>query len=306
MAFTLIAVNLATLALGSLFYGIYLVLFFISIYLLLQRYNATHTSHKSRQNSSVFKSTVFISAILLFLVVTAHWTTIVYRSFIAYVALQHGEGDEAEKFFKDHTQISEVIQGCFMSLAVLIGDSLIIHRLWVVWNHSKLVLVVPAVSIITLSVGSFVSLNITSHSTDVFGNTLLKINTVLTLVWIKVLLRMQDLSADCNGGIAFITWKIWRITKQSMPYLSSGTNLSHFLVIVVESAGIYACWAVLFAVTYETQSNLQSTVIQTAPALVGIVNALIHTRVGLGWTSEQTQGLPWPSSPLKFAGRDEI
>jgi len=291
MAFTLIAVNLATLALGSLFYGIYLVLFFISTYLLLRRYNATHTSHKSRQNSSVFKSTVFISAILLFLVVTAHWTTIIYRSFIAYVALQHGE--EAEAFFQDHTQLTEVIQSCFMSLAVLIGDSLIIHRLWVVWNHSKLVLVVPAVSLITLSVGSFVSLNITAHSTDVFGNPLLKISTVLTLVT----------NVYCT---AFITWKIWRITRESMPYLSSGTNLSHFLVIIVESAGIYACWAVLFAVMYETQSNLQSTVIQTAPALVGIVNALIHTRVGLGWTSEQTQGLPWPSSPLKFAGRDEV
>ncbi|KAJ6537752.1 hypothetical protein B0H19DRAFT_373569 [Mycena capillaripes] len=293
MAFTLIAVNLATLALGSLFYGIYLVLFFISMYLLLRRYNATHTSHKSRQNSSVFKSTVFISANLLFLVVTAHWTTIVYRSFIAYVALQKGDGDEAEAFFNDHTQISEVIQNCFISLAILVGDSLIIHRLWVVWNHNKLVLVVPAVSTITQTVGSFVSLNITLHSTDVFGNPLLGMGTVLTLVT----------NVYCT---AFITWKIWRITKQSMPYLSSGTNLSHFLVIVVESAGIYACWAVLFGVTYGTQSNLQSTVIQTVPALVGIVNALIHTRVGLGWTSEQTQGLPWPSSPLKFAGRDEI
>ncbi|KAJ6537731.1 hypothetical protein B0H19DRAFT_1270145 [Mycena capillaripes] len=293
MAFALIAVNLATLALSTLFYGIYLVLFFISMYLRLRRYNATHTSHKSRQNSSVFKSTVFISAILLFLVVTAHWTTIVYRSFIAYVALQKGDGDEAEAFFNDHTQISEVIQSCFISLAVFIGDSLIIHRLWVVWNYSKLVLVVPAVSIITLSVGSFVSLNITSHSTDVFGNPWLKISTFLTLIT----------NIYCT---AFITWKIWTITKESMPHLSYGTSLSHLLVIIVESAGIYACWAVLFAVTYGTQSNLQSTVIQTAPALVGIVNALIHTRVGLGWTREQTQGLPWSSSPPKFAGRDEI
>ncbi|KAJ7827360.1 hypothetical protein B0H14DRAFT_3467148 [Mycena olivaceomarginata] len=192
MAPSLIAVNLATLAVGSLFYGMYLVLFFISI--------------------SIFKSTVFVSAILLLVTVTAHWTTIVYRAFVAFVALQHGV--DAEAFFNDHTQLTEVIQNGFTALAILIGDSLIIHRLRI--------------------------------------------------------------------------------------------NLRHFVVIVVESAGLYAFWAIFFAVAYETQSNLQSSVIQTAPALVGIVNALIHTRVGLGWTSEQTEKSSWPSSPLMFADRNAV
>ncbi|KAJ6597959.1 hypothetical protein B0H10DRAFT_2086569 [Mycena sp. CBHHK59/15] len=268
MSLTLIAVNLATLAIGSLFYGMYSVLFFISMYLLLRRYNATHTSHKSRKDGSIFKSMVFVSAIFLFLVVTAHWTTIVYRAFIAYVSLQHGA--EAETFFNDHAQITEVVQASFLSLSIVIGDSLIIHRLWVVWSHSKIVLVVPVCNLFALT-----------GDIDVFSNPWLKLNTVLTLIT----------NIYCTG---FITWKIWTITRLSMP--SDGTNLRHFLVIVVESAGFYAFWAVFFAVAYD--------VIQTAPAVVGIVNALIHTRVGLGWTGEQTQGLPWPSSPLRFAVRE--
>ncbi|KAJ7649018.1 hypothetical protein DFH06DRAFT_1475989 [Mycena polygramma] len=259
------------------------------MHLLLRRYNATHTSHKSRQTSSIFTSTVFVSVICLFLVVTAHWTTVVYRSFIAYVALQHGS--EAETFFSDHTQLSEVIQSCFMSLSV-IGDSLIIHRLWVVWARKKNVLVVPVVSLITLAVSSFISLTITEHSTDVFANPLLKMSTILTLL----------INVYCT---VFIAWKIWTITKASMPSLASGTSLNHFIVIVVESAGLYACWAVFFGVTYEVQSNLQSTVTQTAPALVGIVNALIQTRVGLEWTSEQAEGLSCPSS-IKFAEGDAV
>ncbi|KAJ6612881.1 hypothetical protein B0H10DRAFT_2050829 [Mycena sp. CBHHK59/15] len=287
MPLTLIAVNLATLAIGSLFYGMYSVLFFISMYLLLRRYNATHTSHKSRKDGSIFKSMVFVSAIFLFLVVTAHWTTIVYRAFIAYVSLQHGA--EAETLFNDHAQITEVVQASFLSLSIVIGDSLIIHRLWVVWSHSKIVLVVPVCNLFALTVCTFISTNTTSHSIDVFSNPWLKLNTVLTLIT----------NIYCTG---FITWKIWTITRLSMP--SDGTNLRHFLVIVVESAGFYAFWAVFFAVAYESKSNIQSSVIQTAPAVVGIVNALIHTRVGLGWTAEQTQGLPWPSSPLRFAVRE--
>ncbi|KAJ7858822.1 hypothetical protein B0H14DRAFT_2748043 [Mycena olivaceomarginata] len=288
MAPSLIAVNLATLAVGSLFYGMYLVLFFLSMHLLLRRYNAIHTSHKSRQHSSIFKSTVFVSAILLFVTVTVHWTTIVYRAFVAFVALQHGV--EGEAFFNDHTQLTEGIQNGFMALAILIGDSLIIHRLWVV-SRSKLVLAVPVACLTALTVSSFVSLKVFWNSADVFANPLLKMNSLLTLFT----------NVYCTGCI---TWKIWTITKVTAP--SDGINLRHFVVIVVESAGLYAFWAIFFAVAYEAQSNLQSSVIQTAPALVGIVNALIQTRVGLGWTSEQTEKSSWPSSPLMFADRNAV
>ncbi|KAJ6539833.1 hypothetical protein DFH09DRAFT_1176079 [Mycena vulgaris] len=286
MALALTAVNLATLVIGTLFYGIYAVLFFISLYFLLRRYNATHTSHKSRTDNSLFKSTVFVSAILLFLVVTAHWTTIVYRAFMAYVTLQHAT--EAEAFFNDHSQLTSRVQDSFLALSILIGDALIIHRLWVVWS-SKLVLIVPIINLTALTVCSVVSANITWNGTDIFSNPWLELNSILTLIT----------NIYCT---AFIAWKIWTITSQSMP--SEGTNLRHFLVITVESAAFYAFWAVLFAVAYGAKSNLQSSIIETAPAVVGLVNALIHTRVGLGWSSEQTQGVSWPASPLRFATRD--
>ncbi|KAJ7726158.1 hypothetical protein DFH07DRAFT_970608 [Mycena maculata] len=80
-----------------------------------------------------------------------------------------------------------------------------------------------------------------------------------------------------------------------------GTNLRDFIVIVVESAGLYASWALFFVITYQLRSNLQLIVVQTAPPLVGLVNALIHTRVGLGWTGEQMEGVARPSSPVRFA-----
>lgn len=92
----------------------------------------------------------------------------------------------------------------------------------------------------------------------------------------------------------------------------------HFLIIVVESAAFYASvgslvritivhlwhrlWTLFFAITYTRKSIVQALVVQTGPAVVGMVNALIHTCVGLGWTSDQMQELPAPSA-LRFAGR---
>lgn len=49
---------------------------------------------------------------------------IVYRAFIAYVSLQHGI--EAEAFFNDHTQLTEVVQSSILSLAIVVGDCLIV------------------------------------------------------------------------------------------------------------------------------------------------------------------------------------
>ncbi|KAJ7444736.1 hypothetical protein B0H11DRAFT_2088242 [Mycena galericulata] len=256
----------------------YAVLFFISMYLLVRKYQSTHTSQKSRKNGSVFKSTVFVSAIFLFLVVTGHWTIIIRA--------------EAEIFFADQAEVTAVAQNSVLGIAVFIGDSLIIHRLWVVWARSKLVLVVPSVSIIAMTVSSFTSTYTLSHTSEIFRDPWLKVATIMTLVT----------NIYCT---AFITWKIWTITQISIP--SDGTNLRHFLIIIVESAGFYALWAALFGFCYMYQSNLQLTMIQAGPPVVGLVNALIHTRVGLGWTSEQMQGMPAPSTPLRFAARgDEV
>ncbi|KAJ7647939.1 hypothetical protein FB45DRAFT_1052344 [Roridomyces roridus] len=53
-------------------------------------------------------------------------------------------------------------------------------------------------------------------------------------------------------------------------------------------------WAILFFVLYQAESEFQYIVIEAVPEVVGFVNTLIHTRVGLGWTSEQMQmtGIP--------------
>ncbi|KAF7364151.1 hypothetical protein MSAN_01074300 [Mycena sanguinolenta] len=263
MSLSLNTVTLITFALGTLFYGMYLVLFFISLYLLLRR----NTMHKSR---SIFRSTVFGSAICLFIIVTAHWTTIVYQAF--------APGVEAQAVFI-------FAQDGLVTLAVLVGDSLIIWRLWAVWR-SKLVLAIPIVSLTALTISGFINLIVVLHSADIFTDPLLEVNSWLTLLT----------NVYCT---AFITWKIWIVTKAAMP--SDGMNLRHLVVIVIESAGIYLIWVVFFAVIFQVRSNLQSSVIQAAPAVIGIVNALIHTRVGLGWTSEQTGKTPQPPSPLLFA-----
>ncbi|CAK5269065.1 unnamed protein product [Mycena citricolor] len=305
----LLAVNLAALTCSSLFYGMFLVLFVTSLYLLVARYLAVRRSRKVHSPPSLFRSTVFIAAILMWFAVTAHWITTVYRAFLAFIYFDNGQA--AIQFYLDATHTTDIMQSSFLMFSILMGDSLIIHRLWVVWERRVSVVLFPICSLIALTTCSAVSLYTVSRKNtkeDIFSNPWLTSNCVLTLVT----------NVYCT---AFITYKIWNITRVVRPV--GGSSLREFLVIVMESAAIYAyvppptltspthhlplvhpsSWAILFTATYKTRSLLQFLVIQCAPEVVGIVNALIHTRVGLGWAVEAVTPLDGPSEKLAFAQR---
>ncbi|KAJ7259940.1 hypothetical protein B0H12DRAFT_1322340 [Mycena haematopus] len=284
MSAKLLAVNLAALTCSSLFYGMFVVLSSTSMYLLVGRYLAMRRSRNSSQKS-IFRSTVFVAAICLFCSVTAHWITTVYRAFLAFVYFEHG--DAALQFYVDASQVTEFLQEGFLMISILIGDSLIIHRLWVVWEHRAAIIVFPICTLAALTMSSAVSMYTTSRTgpgKDIFSDPWLTSNCILTLV-------------TNVYSTALITLKIWDITRVARPI--GGASLRGFLVIVVESAAIYASWAIFFTVTYQTRSLVQFIVIQGAPEVVGIVNALIHTRVGLGWAIE-AQRSP-PASAMVFA-----
>ncbi|KAJ6559337.1 hypothetical protein B0H10DRAFT_1177897 [Mycena sp. CBHHK59/15] len=200
------------------------------------------------------------------------------------------------------SQSTELIQNVFLSLSIVIGDSMIIHRLWVVWIHSRLVVVFPICSLLLVTTFSVISDYTSMKSGSVLQNKWLIFNPSFSLITnIYCTGPSPALPSTCDSVPsnvpAFIAWKIWNTTKLSMS--SGGSKLRHFVIVVVESAGIYAFWAACLVVTFQARSNVQSIVLQTAPGVVGIVNALIHTRVSLGWTSEQSQA--WPSSSLRFA-----
>ncbi|KAJ7811170.1 hypothetical protein B0H14DRAFT_2860981 [Mycena olivaceomarginata] len=267
MALTLRIVNLATLILYLLF---------------LRRsiHNSSQptSSHRIQKHApAIFRSFLFTTAILLFVTVTCHWIIIVYRAFLAF-----GSEGDAEAFYYNNKHITFLLLDILLTVATVIGDLPILYRLWIVWSKSKLVVVLPICSMLLLTAGGAVSTNVIKESNGVVSDPWLIANTVCTLIT----------NLYCT---VLIAWRIWRTTRISV---SSDNKLRKFLTIVVESAAIYVVWVIFFVVLYVVKSNLQSFAIETGPAVIGIVNALILTRVGLSWTNEPDR---LPSTQLIFA-----
>ncbi|KAJ7082011.1 hypothetical protein B0H15DRAFT_803387 [Mycena belliarum] len=107
------------------------VIFATSMYLLFA--GATGPSGGSKY-TRLLGSVVFLSGVALFIT--------------GFVYFRDGHG--AAIYFNDNANLTETVGDVFLGFALVIGDSMIIYRLWVVWSYSKIVIILPSLSLLGL------------------------------------------------------------------------------------------------------------------------------------------------------------
>ncbi|KAJ7078732.1 hypothetical protein B0H15DRAFT_788745 [Mycena belliarum] len=261
-----ISTALATVVIETFFYGIYLVLFVTSIYLLL-----TVQSRGLRRERPVWLSPLVLGGTVLFIVVTGHWILTIDRLFLAFVSVDNGA--DPLGFYGDFSQVTQVMQSGFLLASLGIVDALFVHRLWTVWGHNRSVMIFPSATLLGLVVSTIGITYDFSHFKT--GDDVIQ----LANGWII---------ADCVFTVftniyctALIAWRLWRV--HSVVRSEGGRTLMSVLVIIVESAALSASWALFFICVYAARSNLRF-LIDVTPSIVGAANMLIYVRVGLGWT----------------------
>ncbi|KAJ7088007.1 hypothetical protein B0H15DRAFT_842085 [Mycena belliarum] len=280
---SLVLVNMAGTVMATLFYGMYLVIFVTSLYLLFARAIGPPGAVKY---TPVLGSVVFISGITLFVTVTGSWVITVVRAFQGFVYFQDGLG--AAIYFNDNANVTETVGDIFLGLSLVIGDAMIIYRLWVVWSYNKLVVLLPSLSLSGLFISLVITIRATVHLQDLAMDTGLTPVTSFTIVT----------NVYCT---AFLSWKVWRITRNCNPI--GGSNLRNFMAVVVESAAIYTAVILYYTITHQLGSNLQYVAVGALPPVAAIANGLIHVRLGLGRTIEKIAGSPGStlvSGPIRF------
>ncbi|KAJ7089982.1 hypothetical protein C8R44DRAFT_892164 [Mycena epipterygia] len=280
-----VAVSMATVVLESLLYGLLLVLFSTNLYLRITRY-ARPQEFASR--GGLWWNPIVISNIAIFVNTTAHWIITVKRLFLAFL----GSAGDPVQFYLDLSQPTSVGSDTLVLVAVLIGDAVIIHRLWLVWNRDFRVIFVPVLSWIGGLTGGIAVpyLFMQSTSTPTNNRFLVAAGTWLTANWaFTSLINIY--------GTTFIAWRIWKTSRATVQL--EGGFLMHVCVILIESAAIWTTWTIFFAVNFWTGSPLQFLAKDLTPCIIGLVNLLIHLRVGLGWSRAEppdATGPPMTSS----------
>ncbi|KAF7353847.1 hypothetical protein MVEN_01070300 [Mycena venus] len=270
---------LATVVIETFFYGIYLVLFLTSIYLLF-----TAQTRGLRRERSVWMSPILCGGAVLFVAVTGHWILTIDRLFLAFVT----SGEDPLVFYADFSQTTQILQSAFLLVSLAIVDGLVVHRLWTVYAHNRYVMIFPALTLLGLAASTIgVAIDFSQFKP---GDNVLQ----LANGWII---------ADCAFTVftniyctALIGLRLWRIQNVLKP--TRGPNFNSIIAIIVESAGLSTTWAIFFVITYAARSNLRF-LIDVTPAIVGTTNMLIYVRVGLGWAHAPAPA-PAPSTAIRF------
>ncbi|KAJ7144484.1 hypothetical protein C8R44DRAFT_760001 [Mycena epipterygia] len=274
-------VNMAGVIISTLVYGMYFIIFTTSMYLVFAR------ATRERGSSSkypVFGSVVFLSGCALWIAVTGAWIVTVVRAFRGFIFFHDGMG--ASIYFNNNADITETMGDGFLAASLVIGDSMIIYRLWVVWSFNMKIIVLPIMTLL----GLFISLVITVHATIHLES--IALDTGLTPITVFTLVT----NLYCT---ALIAWEIWRISRNCQPV--GGMDLREFLAIVVESAALYSCYILYYTISHQLNSTLQYIAVGSIPPVIGLANGLIHVRVGLGQTIEQLNKASNASSTVATA-----
>ncbi|KAJ7710384.1 hypothetical protein B0H17DRAFT_1026905 [Mycena rosella] len=272
----ILAVSIATVILESLLYGIFLVCFFVNLYIRVSKY-----ANSKQFRTRAWSNPVVVSTMAIFLTYSGHWILTVVR--FSQAVLSGSLDTEAALLYygPDSSQRTQVVRSALAEMTVLIGDAVIIHRLWLIWNRNFSVVVLPIISWVGVLVCGVAIAYLFSQSHAGHNGFSTRAGGWVTANWALPM----TISVYCT---ALITWQIWS-TSRVVKDLGDGV-LMPVLAILVESAAIWTAWAVFFAIAYQRDSLSEFIAKDLTPSMVALTNMFIHLRVGFGWSCTSTPG----------------
>ncbi|KAJ7500558.1 hypothetical protein B0H11DRAFT_2378408 [Mycena galericulata] len=288
---SLLSANLAVVVLGSLLYGVYATLSSSALYLLVTRTrNRDHRDKSSTGPRLKIPSPIAFGVLTLFITVTAHWLLNVARLFIAFHQWEDGPGPL--NFYSDFSHITEVLKYGFFVASFVIGDILVIHRLWTVWAFRTRMIIVPGITLMgftAFGVGLTYQLSTYNSSESIFKGAFRR--------WTTGICFLSVCTVTYTTG--FIWYKLWN-TGRMLKSLGI-TSLSPIIEIFIDSAALIAVWGVFHIVSSQLGSNIQFIAIDCIPVIGGVSNMLIHIRLHIDLTQTCPGAMSLPTNPMMFA-----
>ncbi|KIY50734.1 hypothetical protein FISHEDRAFT_56915 [Fistulina hepatica ATCC 64428] len=267
MSVPLVNASLAAFVVEAFLYGNFFVLSATSITLLCVRQAEIDKRNNGlslkRNPLSVLRTPMFIGSIIIAVLVTAHWITNVVGLFNAFVHFDNGL--DPKLYYADLARPTYVVRTCILCLTLAACDSMIIYRLWVIWNYSKRVVLFPILTVMAMAAtGGVLTYELTKFTLTMnpfvtAAGTWITCQTVFSLVT----------NLYCTS---FIAWRI----------------LSSTLASFIESAALYTIWLIVFGSVFWDESNMQTVFLNGIPSTAGVSFMLINVRVGLGWAQKAT------------------
>ncbi|THU90996.1 hypothetical protein K435DRAFT_801615 [Dendrothele bispora CBS 962.96] len=251
---TYLSVQISASMLASSGYGIFAVLWGISITLMINHLKKS-TSHYPQQVSyssilwMALKRPMVLGTTILFICNTGHWIAIFVRVLQAFGYIPNVNWPAM--FYADLEETSMIVYTAFSALTIIIGDCIVLYRLWCIWNHNILVVIFPclaATGFIACCCATAYQFSQSHTGVDVLG--------ISSGRWI-----MSDLALSFSVNVYCFVHK----------------DVSHIKVYYNFSLACCFVHSIAFVV-----------VAQVGPSIVGIACCMVTIRIGLGYAQGST------------------
>ncbi|KAG2030043.1 hypothetical protein BDR03DRAFT_975104 [Suillus americanus] len=250
----------------ALLYGVYCVLFIISVTILIKRYRVSNR-------------VVWVANCLLFTTSTAHFA-LMFNHF--YIALENAP-------FSDFANETPELMGANLMISVVdvIGDSLLLYRCWLVWGKNFYVIVLP---LLTALVGFGCILPIPSLLMSINPTSPVPPAQIVPLTIAGYVLPLCT-NIMVTGLIAGRIWYMSRIPvvdEHGKPAILKIATGGRPMMLIIESGALYMITQLIFVILVATRNPAEAVLSLAGTQIYGIASTLIIIRVGLGISSEQT------------------
>ncbi|KAJ7037807.1 hypothetical protein C8F04DRAFT_1329070 [Mycena alexandri] len=271
------------LFLESVFWGIYLITFFLCLRSLL------FTPNYELKRFSEINWPMLVVTLLMCVLATLDVAVGLLHNIQAFV-LYNGPGGPTQEFSNISDWIN-VVKGFDIILQTILGDGMLIFRCWVVYGKSWLVVAFSLLLYLGSGVCGAMILRIEGTlRLHVLITGASSIKPLILSFW--VLTIVQNILTS-----ALLIFRIWRVDQQNTQFVYGGTGssdkkrqsqLRRVIRVILESGLLYTTMAFLSFVTFAVNSNSTYGVSDVHVQMVGITFNLIIFRADRRAVEEQT------------------
>ncbi|KAI0652735.1 hypothetical protein C8Q79DRAFT_118161 [Trametes meyenii] len=302
MAVLIDTAELSGLAIEGVLYGIFVSLFCVCGYDLV--------SHQAQRRRRLGWPMV-TAGVLLILLATARFA--VDCAYVS-VAFIHRDPRAARLAYLQDVKVPlYTTKHCLFIADLLVGDSFVNYRCWVVWGKKIWVVALPILlSLVSAVSGSYTmwafsnrpDQQVQSEATwlTVFFSLSLVANAMATC---KSLSAYRDFRMTKCAAAALLAFRIWSIDRRLKNALESevdNSRLTPIVRIILESGLINAAYLFVMVVTLEAKSEALELMSEMAVPLTGIIFSIVILRVGLQRHDDTFYTTQQPTTIISWAG----
>ncbi|KAK0222909.1 hypothetical protein EDD85DRAFT_248861 [Armillaria nabsnona] len=242
-----------------------LILYFCCVHVLIRRRTSTSLFLVGGATVQFIISTVHIAAGLRSMIEGFIWSNEVLGG--------------SYHYWENMTRAVYILQEAATVTNCLIGDTILIWRLYVIWNKKISICLFPVSLVLAFGVCGYNSIYRLSHLSLSDVDTVNDILNWLQATW-SLSLATQILVTT------LIATRIWWVSRQVLARPSGKRSNPYMTVIwtVVESGAIYAFTATLMLAFFTQRSQVSTVMGDALGQISAIVPSLIIVRAGLGYS----------------------